>query len=221
MKDHLRKFFRNRYIRWVLYAGILFLLLVLIANIWIIRSVSGRLFSETSSIPFRKVGMVLGTSKDSRYGGPNLFFRYRIDAAVQLFRAGKIKHILVSGDNHVRYYDEAKDMHDALVRNGIPDSCITLDYAGFRTFDSVVRCKEVFGQDSITVISQEFHNERAVFIAGHFGIDAVGFNAREVKSQYAIRTTIREYFAKFKCILDLYILNTGPKFLGEKVPINI
>jgi SanA protein len=163
---------------------------------------------------------VLGANKNA-FGGRNLFFEYRVDAAAQLFKAGKIQHIIVSGDNHIDSYDESTDMKIALTERGVPDSCITLDFAGFRTFDSVVRCKEVFGQSSFTVISQEFHNQRAVFIACYYNMDVIGFNAENVPQNYSLKTRMREYVAKFKCILDLYVLKAKPKFLGkpEKVVI--
>ncbi len=185
----------------------------------IVSFAEGKTWEDVGKIPFNRVGLLLGSNKYGNYGGENLFFTYRINAAVELFNGGKIKHIIVSGDNHREGYDEATDMHDALVALGVPDSCITLDYAGFRTFDSVVRAKKVFGQDSITVISQKFHNERAVYIADHFGIHAIGFNAMEVPSKYDRRTKLREYLAKAKAILDLYVLGSEPKFLGEKIRI--
>jgi SanA protein len=110
-------------------------------------------------------------------------------------------------------------MRDALLALGVPDSCIVLDYAGFRTLDSVVRCEEVFGEDSVTIISQEFHNQRAVFIANKSHLSAIAFNAQEVNKNYSFRTRIREYFARVKCVLDIYLLGTSPKFLGDKIKI--
>jgi SanA protein len=127
--------------------------------------------------------------------------------------------VIVSGDNSTQYYDEASAMKKALVENGVPDSVITLDYAGFRTLDSVVRCKWVFGQSDIILVSQEFQNERALFIAEHFGINAVGFNAQDVPEGYGLKTSIREYFARVKAVLDIYVLKTQPKFPGPPEPI--
>jgi len=197
--------------------------IVLLIAIWwcnhlIISSTKNQLYSNVDSIPFRKTGLLLGTNKAWRKG-ENPFFKYRIEAAVTLFKAGKIKHIIVSGDNHVSYYDEAKDMKDSLMKQGVPDSCITLDYAGFRTLDSMVRCLEVFGQDSVTVISQGFHNERAIFIANYYKMHAVAFNAKSPSALFSFQTNVRESLAKFKAVLDLYIFHTAPHFLGEKVNI--
>ena len=196
-------------------------LLVITSNIVVIRQTKTLLYSDTTLLPNNNVGLVLGTSKRMMDGSPNLFFKYRIEAAVMLFYSGKIKHILVSGDNSSIYYNEAIAMKKALTEKGIPDSCITLDYAGFRTLDSVVRCKKVFGQNSFTIISQEFHNERALFICKNYEIDAVAFNAQKVPANLAFTTTFREYFAKTKAVIDVYILHDEPKFLGDPVEIKI
>lgn len=190
-----------------------------LCNYWVISSTKQQLYKDIASVPFRKVGVVLGTNKVWR-GGENPFFKFRIEAAAALFKAGKIKHIIVSGDNHVSSYDEPLDMKNELVKLGIPDTCITLDYAGFRTFDSVIRCKEIFGQDSITVVSQEFHNQRALFIANYYKMSAIGFNAEDVSNdEFSMATHVRELFAKCKAVLDLYIFHTVPHFLGEKIKI--
>lgn len=203
----------------VLWGLVVCFVIVLTSNIWIIQQTKKQIYSDITLIPENKVGLVLGTSKYFANGTGNLFFKYRIRAAVELFKANKIKHIIVSGDNHVAEYNEAADMKKALVKEGIPDSCITLDYAGFRTLDSVVRCKKVFGQDKFTIISQEFHNERALFISNYYDIDAIAFDAEAVPDQLSITTRLREYFAKFKAVLDLYILHEEPKFLGDPILI--
>lgn len=188
---------------------------------WIVRSTKTQLFDDVNEIPFRNVAMVLGTSAKARNGYDNLFFSYRLQAAAQLFNAGKVKHILVSGDNHIEGYDEPTEMKNALVKLGVPDTCITMDCAGFRTLDSVIRTREVFGQSSFTIVSQEFHNERAVFLANKYGMDVVAFNAKDVPAKYSMLTTVREYFAKYKAVLDIYILHTQPKFLGDPIKIKI
>jgi len=115
----------------------------------------------------------LGTSKNTRKGNINQYFKYRIEAATELFKTNKISYIIISGDNSVKGYDEPTDMKNELIKNGIDSTHIFLDYAGFRTFDSMVRSKEIFGQDSITIISQQFHNERALYIAERLGIKAI------------------------------------------------
>ncbi|GAB5559799.1 MAG: ElyC/SanA/YdcF family protein [Synoicihabitans sp.] len=172
------------------------------------------------SVPYRYTALVLGCSKHLSDGRANLFFRYRIDAAVALFEAGKMGAIIVSGDNSRSDYDESTDMHDALVERGVPESRIYRDYAGFSTLDSVVRAREIFGQDKITVISQQFHIERAVYIGEARGIDIIGFAAKDVAGRAGWRTHLREYLARSKAVLDLSILNRQPHFLGDKITID-
>jgi SanA protein len=192
---------------------------LLISNYWINSNTKAQLYANVDDIPPRKIALVLGASKKSGRGTANMYFTYRMLAAYELFKAKKVQYLLVSGDNHTTGYDEPSDMREALIRLGVPDSCIISDYAGFRTLDSVVRCKEVFGEDSVTIVSQEFHNQRALFIANKNQVNAIGFNAQEVNKNYSFKTRVREYFARVKCVLDIYVLYTSPKFLGKKIKI--
>lgn len=192
---------------------------ILTAGCTIRSTAKGRTYSDVSLIPHRKVGVILGCSQRLSDGRANLFFRYRITAAAQLFKARKVDYVIVSGDNHVAGYDESSDMKRALVAAGVPESRIYCDYAGFRTLDSMVRAKAVFGQTEVTVISQEFHNQRAIYIAGHQGLDAIGFNARQVDAYNSFSTQIREQFARVKTVLDVNLLRTRPRFLGPRIEI--
>ena len=173
---------------------------------------------DIQKLPNEKVGLLLGTSKILKSGWKNLYFFNRIDAAEQLYKSGKIKYILISGDNSTKDYSEPEDMQAELLKRGIPADKIVLDFAGFRTLDSVVRAKEIFGQNSFIIISQKFHNERAVFLAQHYGIKAYGFNAKDVNKYFGIKTKIREYFARAKVFID-FLLEVEPKFGGKKVEI--
>lgn len=198
--------------------------MVIFISLWFSHSHIARfsapyLYTSTKAIPFNNVGLVLGTSKQSRYGGANAFFYKRILAAAQLYHNGKVKKLIVSGDNRFNDYNEPKDMREALIRHGVPDSCIISDFAGLRTFDSMIRCKHIFGQDSVTVISQRFHNERAIYIARHSGIHCIGFNAPDVTTSRSVLVSMREYLSRFKCLLDIYILRTRAKHYGEKINI--
>ena len=175
--------------------------------------------STMDDLPAQKVGLMLGTSPRLSGGRPNLYFTYRVQAATDLYKQGKIEYILVSGDNRKKEYNEPRAMRDALIKKGIPEDHIILDYAGFRTFDSMIRAEKVFRQDSFIVISQPFHNERAVFIARKSGIEAYGFNARDVDVAAGFKTKLREVGARVKMILDIYVLHTEPKFLGDPVII--
>jgi SanA protein len=205
---------------------IAFTFLILVAGVivgsgMLIRaSAEGRLYSDATLIPFRKTGIVLGCSRKLADGRNNLFFAYRVAAAATLYKANKISYLIVSGDNHVVGYDEATDMKNALIQAGIPAEKIYCDFAGFRTLDSIVRAKAIFDQTELTVISQPFHNQRAIYIARHTGIDAIGFNAKEVSAYHSSSTKFREQFARVKTVLDLCLLGTQPKFLGTKIEIS-
>ncbi|MES2440021.1 MAG: ElyC/SanA/YdcF family protein [Verrucomicrobiota bacterium] len=198
--------------------GLLFLGVVCYANFAPLWASRGRLFSDVSDLPVTTVGLVFGTT-DRVNGRENLYFRYRIDAAVRVWKSGKIKTLIVSGDNRSQYYNEPEKMKQALVERGIPGSRIVCDYAGLRTLDSVVRAKEIFGTDSMLVISQRFQNERAIYLAKAHGIEAYGFDARDVVAHAGLKTKIREVGARVKMWLDVNFLNTRPKHLGEKVAL--
>jgi SanA protein len=179
---------------------------------------NSRVYDDIDELPYNKVGLVLGTTKYVYGSALNPYYINRIDAAAELFFTGKVEFLLVSGDNSVIEYNEPVKMKTDLIEKGIPEEKIFLDYAGFRTLDSIVRSREIFGQEKITVISQEFHNERAVFIALSKDIDAVGYNAVDVSRTGGLKTNIREVFARVKMMIDL-ALGIQPKFLGEKIII--
>ncbi|MBR1726941.1 MAG: YdcF family protein [Muribaculaceae bacterium] len=179
----------------------------------------GRTYDNVSDIPHNRVGLLLGTSPTTPRGTHNYYFTHRINAAAELFHAGKVDYLLISGDNSSKHYDEPTMMRDSLLLHGVPADRIVLDYAGFRTLDSVIRAKEVFGQSSFTIISQKFHNERALVQARHYGIDAIAYNADDVILGYPwLKVQCRERLARVKLYLDL-LTGKQPKFLGEKVNI--
>lgn len=194
------------------------LLLVVLANRQIEKQAQGHIFSHADSIPAMRVALLLGTSPYLRDGRENLYFNYRIQAAVDLFNAGKAKLLVVSGDNGRKEYNEPEAMRMALLQAGVPDSCIFLDYAGFRTFDSVYRMRAIFGQDSFVVVSQLFHNERAVYIGRRLGMHVIAFNARDVNQFAGFKTQMREKLARLKVFVD-FMMGTKPRFLGEKVAL--
>ncbi|GFD76778.1 protein SanA [Tenacibaculum sp. KUL113] len=191
---------------------------IYVSNKVIINNAEGKLFNSTENISKNKVGLLLGTVKYLSDGRINLYYQFRLNAAVELYKAEKIDFILVSGDNGSEGYDEPTDFKNDLIESGIPESKIYLDYAGFRTLDSMVRVKEIFGQTSVTIISQQFHNERALYLANHFDIEAIGYNARGVSGKKAMKVQLREYLARVKVFVDI-LLNVNPKFLGEPVEI--
>lgn len=179
-----------------------------------------RIHDSVEQIPYNRVGLVLGTNPKVKSGRDNAYFIYRINACVELYKANKISKILVSGDNHIKEYDEPESMKQALMAQGIPEEDIILDYAGFRTLDSIIRAKEVFCLNKFTIISQQFHNERAVYLALANDIDAIAYNAKEVKSSRTFLKTgvLRESLARVKMFIDVWF-GKEPKFLGEKISI--
>lgn len=189
-----------------------------ICNNLISNSADEFTYNDANLIPECKSGLLLGTTKFLKNGNVNLYFENRMLAAVDLFKSGKIKYIVVSGDNSKTTYDEPTDMKNELIKRGIDSTKIFLDYAGFRTFDSMVRFKEIFGQTEGIVISQQFHNERAIYIGQKIGLKIYGYNAKDVSKYYGFKTMLREKFARVKVMVDFFI-GTQPKFLGEKIEL--
>lgn len=207
----------------VLLLVVLFLLAVMAVAIsyWSVELKSRpKRYSNVTEIPYNRVALVLGTNPFTKSGRTNYYFKYRIDACVELYKAGKVSKFLLSGDNSTKEYDEPQSMKNALMKHGVLSSDIVLDYAGFRTLDSVVRCKEIFGQESVTIVSQGFHNARAVCLASWYGIDAIGFDAKDIKHSrtYLFFGVGREALARVKMFMDM-VVGKKPKFLGEKIKI--
>ncbi|MFC3159725.1 SanA protein [Chryseobacterium arachidis] len=196
-------------------AGIIF---ITWANYSIKKDSDPKVFYDIADLPATKTALLLGTGKNLSNGQPNAYFYNRIKATADLYKSGKVQYIIVSGDNSQKNYNEPEDMQLALIQYGIPKDKIFLDFAGFRTLDSVVRAKEIFGQKKLIIVSQKFHNERAVFLAKQNGMEAFGYNAPDVNKYAGFKTNIREYLAKAKAYLDL-ILGVKPKFGGDKVLI--
>jgi SanA protein len=193
-------------------------IVLLTCNKVITNAAENKTYWNVENIPKNRVGLVLGTSNKLVGGGSNPYYTNRIKATLELYRAGKIDFVLVSGDNGSLYYNEPNVFKKDLIKGGIPAENIFLDYAGFRTLDSMVRAKAIFGLDNVTVISQKFHNERAIYLAEKKGLRAIGFNADGISLHRGLKVQLREYFARVKVFIDL-ALNTQPKFLGEKIEI--
>lgn len=182
---------------------------------WVSR---GKLYDRVEDVPFHQIALVFGTS-DRHLGRENRYFRYRMEATTALWKAGKIRTIIVSGDNRSRYYNEPQKMRSALIQNGIPKEQIVCDFAGLRTLDSVVRAQKIFGANEILFISQRFQNERAMYLANSSNFSASGYNAQDLPLKSGIKTQIREIGARVKMWLDIHILKTEPRFLGDKIHI--
>lgn len=204
---------------WACVAGaVLAVAAVFAAGYAVQRATDGRVYASLDEVPANRVGLLLGTSRTVRSGRPNEYFYNRVDAAAALYRAGKVEYLVISGDNGRKSYNEPQDMKDALVERGVPAEAVYLDYAGFRTYDSVVRMEKIFGQGRFTVVSQEFHNRRAIYIARALGLEAVGYNAADVAAYDGVKTRYREKLARVKMFMDLWT-GKNPKFLGEPVGI--
>ncbi len=203
----------------VLFTAILSALIV-ICNLVITISTDDALYSNIKSLPHNEVGVLLGTSKYSRQGGVNDHYRLRLNAALTLYQAGKIDYILISGDNATRYYDEPSTIRRDLLKLGVPPERIYRDYAGFRTLDSVLRAHHVFDLENFTIISQAPHNQRALYIARNHDIDAIAFNAGEGEASDLTNKT-REILARVLAVMEVHLLNKGPKFLGPQIEIGV
>lgn len=209
--------------RWVLLfivTGILLTISLIGAINYIVTDTTKiQLYSDAAVIPYNRVGLLLGTSKYVRKGVINPYYQYRIDAAVALYDSCKISFILISGDNSTNNYNEPQTMKRDLIARGIPASVIFLDYAGLHTLDSILRCRDIFGIKHITIISQQFHNERALFIANHKKMVAIGYNAKSMEGRDALWMAVREKLSRVKMLYEL-LINTQPKyFYGQKIEI--
>lgn len=174
------------------------------SNIWIVRYARDRVIDDAALLPDYETALVLGTSNRMRGGKPNPFFNNRMDKAAQLYRLKKVSKFIVSGDNRLATYNEPEMMQNALVARGVPDSEIILDGEGFRTFDSILRSKEIFKCRSIIIITQPFHAYRAIFISDQLGIPAVAFAAREPGEGSGMQVYLREYFARTLAVMDIF-----------------
>ncbi|WP_340615572.1 outer membrane permeability protein SanA [Xenorhabdus entomophaga] len=205
-----------------LITGLVFIIAVIMLTAimldrWISWKTAPYIFDDLRQLPERQVGMVLGTSKYYNTGQYNQYYFYRIQGAVNAYNSGKVKYLLLSGDNAQHNYNEPITMRKDLLKAGLPASSIVMDFAGFRTLDSIVRTRKVFDTDDFTIITQRFHCERALFIAMHLGIEAQCYAVPSPKNMMTIR--LREIFARLGALTDLYILKREPRFLGPLMPI--
>jgi len=201
---HKRKMTLRLMLWFILILALVVLSVIIGCQIAVLNAAKGRLYADVNEIPHREVGLLLGTNPKGRTGRPNQFFLRRIDATVALYEAGKIDRIIISGAKRDDDYDEPEAMRAELVRRGIPNNILILDGEGFRTINSVVRAKEVFKVDTLTIISQQFHNERTLFLAKHLGSDAIAYNAANTQSRrWKYIMIFRECFARVKAVFEV------------------
>ncbi len=192
---------------WMLGAALA--LFVLFTNFWIIFDTSDRLLTNTRQILGAEVGLVLGTSKSLSNGESNPFFDKRIEAAVTLYRSGKVEKLLLSGSKDSIYYNEAIDMKEALVKKGVKASAVILDANGDRTLSSLARLRDIHGFDQCVIVTQKYHAYRALFLADHLDIEATCFIAESPDFGEHIKAILREVLARTKAVLDVYVFESA------------
>lgn len=213
---------KRQYIRCIIFIAALALVIFIGSLLFIdrlfVEKAKNSIYYRITDVPPHKVALVLGTSK---YIGKvlNSYYSHRIEAAIRLHYSGTVTHFLLSGDNAHKSYNEPWTMKRDLLKAGIEERNIHLDYAGFRTLDSIVRAKEVFKADEFLIVTQKFHCERALFIASHYQINASCLAVPGASDNSGIYLRIREMFARVKALLDLYVLDQKPRFLGPEEPI--
>lgn len=190
------------------------LVLPFTARVWLHRSSQSRIYTDINKIPACKVALVLGC-KINPNGSPSVFMKDRLDAAIDLYKAGKAEKLLMSGDNRFSHYNEPQHMHDYAIRHGVPAKDIAMDFAGRRTYDSIYRAKHIFGQDSFIVVSQGWHDDRAIYLADHMGIQAYGLATDKHRK---LQAEFRETFASLSAIIDVHIRHPRP-VMGKREEI--
>lgn len=191
---HLKK------IKVTFFSGVILLLIILVFSyVYVSISAKNQIYQPTETIPLYHTALLLGTSKYMNNGKVNLFFTYRCNAALELWQQGYIKRVIISGDSSSPTYDEPELMKNELIKNGFPDSLMVLDKKGFNTKSSILFCK-LQDIDSLVVVSQQFHNERAIVLSNSLGINAIGYSADGVYTSYGIRVWIREWFSRVKLV---------------------
>ena len=202
-------------IRIIIWAILLIVLTIICCYSIVSINASNKTFDNAKDIPNNEVGLLLGTSPRTPENAPNYYYINRIIATAELYKGGKISKVIASGgdySSHQGGYNELEAMRDSLIEYGVPDSVIILDYEGTRTLNSIVKVKEIYGYDNITLISQKYHNERAIYLALQNGINAIGYNA---KPSHIITKRIknegREFLARVKLFIDM-ILGEKPTF---------
>jgi vancomycin permeability regulator SanA len=202
--------------RFLIGGGLVVCLAPFLGMRWVTRSSRGAI----DSAPVNRVAVVLG-ARISANGTPSAVLQERVKTGVALLQAKKVDTLIMSGDNSRALYDEVSAMKRAAVALGAPPDRVLLDYAGFRTLDSCVRLRKVFGQTKATIVTQDFHLPRAVHLCRSAGIDTYGVAASDPPgSGWRIKSWLREVPAAAQAWLDVHVLDTQPKFLGVTIDID-
>ena len=192
---------------------------MVLANFWVVALTEGRTFNKLSKVPAQKTALVLGTSPKTMSGRANPYFITRLDAVRALYNLGKVKQIIVSGEKSKNYNEPGAMKNYLMFNGGIPEHVIIEDPKGFSTQESVFRCKYVFQENNVIIVSQGFHNLRALFIARNEGMNAYAFDAQDVNNNESFyRNHFREFLARVKAVA-FYVFNISPTMTGEKVKV--
>ena len=205
----------KRLTRWLALAFLAGVLVLTGFNVWMVRRSADRVTETAAGVPVRPIALVLGTSMTLASGQINVHWRGRMDAAAALYKAGRVKRILVSGDNRRRDYNEPRDMRDGLIGRGVPKAAIILDSAGLRTLDSVIRAKEKFGVTECIIVTDDFHLPRAIWLADRRGMTVSGFHGPGLSWESSGKTRVREWLARVNAGLEEWVLGTGAPHHGE------
>ncbi len=182
-------------------------ILIALVNAWVVLSTFDSVHHDLNALHHTTAGLVLGTSPKLQNGNPNPFFKERILSAASLYIQNKVDYLIVSGDNRTKYYNEPREMKEALMELGVPENKIVQDTAGIKTYLSIDRCKNVFGEKDITVVTQSFHSFRAVYISNALGVEAQAYATNDIPFRQSFPVVCREFFARPKAIYDIYINN--------------
>lgn len=220
----MRRILSRRVLRklwWLVLAGTMLpVLAIAVAEGWTYLLAAGLCHNSPAACQPHSVGLVLGCSRKLANGRNNMYFTGRIQAAVDLWHSGRVRGLIVSGDNRTKYYNEPDDMRAALIKKGVPANRIVCDYAGICTYDSVARAKRIFGAEPLIIVSQAEHAERAVAIARHLGIPAAAINAPlvPVNRPTFLKQWLRERAARVSMVFD-FITFRRPRHLGRPEPL--
>ena len=193
---------------------------IVATNALVLHAAEHRVFDTPAEVPYRPVAIVPG-ARVYASGSPSRVLEDRLATALELYRRGAVRRILVTGDNGAATYDEVTVMKRWLVAHGVPDEHVVRDHAGFRTLDSMVRAVKVFQVERAVVCTQRFHLARALFLARYAGLDAIGAVSDRRPYEHGRRDESREILARAAAVLDVHVLHRGPRYLGEPIPIRV
>ena len=207
----------KKYLKIALYLVIVGLVAIVSVNYYVKSSTKKNIYYSIKKFPKNDVGIIFGAGINGDQ--PSKYLKDRLDAGIALYKANRINKILLSGDNGRDEYDELKVMKNYCFNHGVDTTKIFIDYAGFDTYSTMYRAKHIFNIKKATLISQEYHLNRAIYIGQKLGIKSVGYSANNGEYRGYKYVTFREYGSIFKSFFDV-LRNREPHFLGNSIDIN-